>query len=69
MPHYKIICRVIRDQMLKKDPYGFQTYNLCKCKHPFCNSKFKDNENYFPRNYEEFKKCINTINGKSGRNS
>ena len=45
MPHYKIICRLIRDRMLKKDPYGFQSYNLCNCKLPFCNSKFKDNEN------------------------
>jgi hypothetical protein len=60
----KIVCRIIKNKMFNKDPFCFQDYKVCSCKLPYCVSKFTKNENYFPKNYQEFKKCMNNINGK-----
>ena len=71
MDKTKIICKLFRDIMIKSDPHCFQDFNICKCENigTFCRVKFIDSSNHFPRNYEEFKKCANNINGKSRRDS
>ena len=65
----KIICRIIKNFLMNKDPYCFQHNKLCNCSLPFCHVKFKESDKYFPKNYTEFKKCISINNGKSRRNS
>ena len=50
----KNICKLLRDIMLTKDPYGFQHHKMCNCSY-FCQVKYNEgNDEYFPKNYEEF---------------
>lgn len=67
----KVVCKIIKNMMMKKDPHCFQEFNLCDCRdvQTFCIVKFKEIENYFPRNFKEFKKCVENNNGKLGGNS
>jgi len=58
----RIICKVIRDFMLSKDPYGFQNHTVCKCSY-LCHIKqvFGDDKKYFPKNYYEYIKIRKQI--------
>ena len=57
----KTICKLVRDFMLTKDPYGFQSHEICSCSYLCRVQTENDNENYFPKNYDEYVKVRNVI--------
>ena len=60
----RIICKLIRDVMLSKDPYCFQNYTICNCS-CYCHIQQlyrNDDKKYFPKNYEEYVKIRSDYN-------
>ena len=57
----KIICKIVRDFMLTKDPYGFQAHEICKCNYLCHIQNEPENKNYFPKNNNEYIKIRKQI--------
>ena len=54
-----IVCQIIRNHLLKKDPFCFTHFSICECvKQNSCHVKNKTDTNYFPINYKQFKQII-----------
>ena len=58
----RIICKLVKDFMLYKDPYVFRNYPLCNCSH-LCHVQVQetDDNNYCPKNYNEYTKIRKLI--------
>ena len=67
----RIICKLVKDFMLYKDPHVFRNYTPCNCSH-LCHVQESDyNSFYFPKNYIEYvkiRKIITEDNNYSKKN-